>query len=100
MRVKYGQQGGSWLTDKNTKRQKDEKGQDQKTKWSRQKDEKSQSLSFLSFHMFICSSFCLVICLSFCLFVPFCLDSFHLDPLHLDPFQFHFGLAPQKYGMK
>ena len=31
-KVGYGQQGGSWLTDKNTKRQKDGKGQDQKTK--------------------------------------------------------------------
>ena len=45
MRVEYGQQGNSWLTDKNTKRQKYEKGQDQKTKWSRQKDEKGQGPS-------------------------------------------------------
>ena len=47
MSVIYGQQGGSWLTDKNTKRQKDEKDQDQKTKWSRQKDEKGQGPSNL-----------------------------------------------------
>ena len=41
--------GGSWLTVKNTKRQKYEKGQDQKTKWSRQKDEKGQGLFDLTF---------------------------------------------------
>ena len=46
MIVEYGQQGGSWLTDKNTKKQKDEKGQDQKIKLSRLKDEKAPPLPF------------------------------------------------------
>ena len=48
---------GSWLTDKNTKRQKYEKGQDQKTKWSRQKDEKGQGPSPWTFEGLCPSNF-------------------------------------------
>ena len=91
------------MTDKNTKRQKYEKGQDQKTKWSRQKDEKGQGPSP---PLGLLRGFALGFALQkskergealiLFIFLHFCLFIFSLDPFCLNHLSSFISTGEQK----